>query len=64
MRQTVGIALIVIAIFIQVMTRLLNIDVTETRLLIDFWWVWLIGVILTLIGAWMMLNKKESYHDK
>lgn len=56
-RQWFGAFLVGVAIAIltvgQIAVRLGNIDASETRLFIDYWWLWLSAFITAFLGIWL-----------
>lgn len=51
LKQTISATLIFISLSISLYLRLSNIDMTPLRLLIDFWWVWIIVAICSVLGV-------------
>lgn len=57
MKQKTGYALIIAAIGATIYVRLSHPDMTETRLFIDFWYVWLAVVAVVFAGIWLLGRK-------
>lgn len=61
-KQWIGAALfsISIAIFVvgQIATRIVNPDLTETRLFINYWWIWLCAFVVAFIGMSIMAREE------
>lgn len=49
----VGGALLVVVIIVMMGVRLANPDMTETRLLLTYWWLWLIIIAVMLLTLWL-----------
>lgn len=43
----------------QIAVRMHDVDASETRLVITYWWLWLIVFILAFIGIAMMGEQKR-----
>lgn len=61
-RQWLGAFLVGVAIAIvivgQIAVRLGNIDASETRLLINYWWLWLSAFISAALGIWLTEERR------
>ena len=57
-REIIGWACIVSAIFISIYLRIKNMDMSETRLLVEFWKEW-IGIVILIFGGYFLLRKEK-----
>jgi hypothetical protein len=53
----VGISAAII-VFGGLVVRLTHIDMTQTRLLVEFWWLWSLGIFFAVSGLVLLKERK------
>lgn len=58
-RPIIAVLLFVAGIVVSVYVRFTNIDMSETRLFVEYWKVWVVVIIGFVTGRWLMLGWRE-----
>lgn len=54
MRKAIGILLMIIMLIIIVAIPLANLDMTSTRLFLNYWYLYLLAILFCLIGIYLL----------
>ncbi len=54
-----GLAIAIVVVG-QIAVRIGNMDDSETRLFINYWWLWLTAWLTALLGMWLMKERERS----